>query len=322
VTVSASPQTNAGTYATATVAGTGNYTGTLANLSWTIHPQAITAAAIAPLGYNGSAQAPTTVSSVTPAGATVTVSASAQTNAGTYTATVTGTGNYTGTLSNVSWSIIQATTQAVTSLDGNVTFGQPFTPSISGYFGTGANQWTVSGQFGFTALGPWTAPAADSYSFQVRNVGDTNYAASTSGTYTLTVAPASPSGTFAARTLTLASGATRYFVTASDLNAGFANPTSGSGAPPTGALSYTIASGSPDGTVGAAVTAGTALPPGTYHIRANYPGDANYTSASVTATWLVVLPSSVADQLGLDHPDSPGQADSGNATGLKVNQPQ
>ncbi|HEY9156248.1 MAG TPA: hypothetical protein VIM69_14035, partial [Opitutaceae bacterium] len=69
----------------------------------------ITAATINSLTYNGSAQSPTSVSSVSPAGATVTVTAAAQTNANTYyTATVTGTGSYIGTLTNVAWTINKA----------------------------------------------------------------------------------------------------------------------------------------------------------------------------------------------------------------------
>jgi hypothetical protein len=297
-----------------------NYTGTI-SVPWTIQRREITAATIASLGYNASPQAPTSVNSVSPGGATVTVSAAAQTNVGNYTATVEGSGNYTASLS-VPWSIIQATTQAVTSLAGRVTFGQSFTPSISGYFGTGANQWTVTGQFGFTAVGAWTAPAADSYSFQVRNVGDTNYASSTSGAYVLTIDQATPAGAFASRALPVVSGATGYFVTAVDLNASFAHPTNGSVAAPTGTVTYRIATGSPGGTPGAAVASGTALPLGTYLIQANYPGDTNYTSASVTATWQVVLPGSIADQLDLENPDQAAQPDAGNATGLKINQPQ
>ena len=91
---------NAGTYAglaTATVtngsaptARTGSYAISYAG-TYAISRAAITAATLPSFTYTGSAQAPTTVSGVTPAGATVTVSASAQTNAGTYaTATVTG----------------------------------------------------------------------------------------------------------------------------------------------------------------------------------------------------------------------------------------
>ena len=113
------PNANAGTYALTEVTivntaaptnRTANYALTYAG-NYSITRRSITAATIAPLTYNGAAQFPAAVSSVTPAGATVTVSSTAaQTNAAIYsTGTVTGTGNYQATLSGLSWTIAPAT---------------------------------------------------------------------------------------------------------------------------------------------------------------------------------------------------------------------
>jgi Alpha/beta hydrolase of unknown function (DUF900) len=166
VSVSAPAQTNANTYNTATISGTGNYSGTLNNVPWTINPVAVTAATISQLTYNGSAQSPSAVASVTPVGATVNVSAPAQTNAGTYiTATVTGSGNYTGTLSNQAWTINRAT---------------PATPTIS----ASANPAIYGGSVIMTPANGTT----NLYAWQVNGTTVSTYNGSswsaTSGSYT------------------------------------------------------------------------------------------------------------------------------------------
>lgn len=96
----------------------------------------------------------------------------------------------------------------------------------------------------------------------------------------VTVIHATPTATFASRTLNT-SGAS-YTVLAGDLNAAFANPFSGAVAAPTGTVTYSIVG------AGAAVTAGTVLPTGqAYTVRASYPGNANYNAATIDAVWTV-----------------------------------
>lgn len=244
---------NAGTYtggvvvtnATAPTTRTASYTITVMG-SYTIMRTPVTAATIAALTYTGSPQAPVSAASTTPGGATVTVSAPVQTDAGTYaTATVTGTGNYTGTLTSVAWTINRAV----------------------------------------------------------------------------------PSGTFATRRLGT-QNPTDYTVQAGDLNASFSGP---SGAPaPAGTPTYSIATGSPTGTSGAAVAAGTVLPVGTYWIRASYAQDANYAASSVDATWTVTLdadedgvPGYIEVQIGTDpNVPNPAETSPSNPTGLKLQRPK
>jgi len=104
---------------------------------------------------------------------------------------------------------------------------------------------------------------------------------------TITVNKATPSGVFAARNFS--PGSSSYTVQATDLNAVFSNPHSGTVASPTGTITYSI--------VGPAtnVTSGTLLPPGTYLLRASYPGDSNYNAASKDAIWTVNVPSGATD---------------------------
>ena len=103
---------------------------------------------------------------------------------------------------------------------------------------------------------------------------------------TLIVAKATPVGTFADRNF---SGT--HTLTAGDLNAAFANPYSGSVAAPTGPATYRVvnASGPLASPTSGAITVGTVLRAGSYVIRAEYPGDANYTSAIKDASFTVSL---------------------------------
>lgn len=97
----------------------------------------------------------------------------------------------------------------------------------------------------------------------------------------LTVNKATPTGTFANRTLT--PGGPTYTVQSSDLNAVFSNPHSGAVAAPTGSVTYTLVSGG-----SGSVTSGTLLAAGNaYTVRASYAGDSNYNSTSVDAVWTV-----------------------------------
>ena len=175
----------------------------------------ITAATIASnLNYNGSAQYPNSVSSVTPTGATVTVSATgSQTNAGTYnTGTVTGTGNYSGTLSNLSWTInkINPATPTVSASPNPVTCGSPTTVT-PGNGTTNQYAWIINGTTVSTYNGSSWSPGSGTYSggswttsglnlvvtpssvtnFTVnfRDTGNVNYNPATSSTLTVTVNP-------------------------------------------------------------------------------------------------------------------------------------
>lgn len=172
----------------------------------------ITAATIASISYNGTAQMPSAVSSVTPSGATVTVSASAsQTNAGTYnTGIVSGTGSYSGTLTGLPWTItkISAGTPTVSASANPVTSGNPVTIT-PGNGTTGLYAWLINGVTvatfngsswsagsGSYAGGTWyisglnlilTPSSATNFTVNFQDTGNGNYNAATSNTLTVTV---------------------------------------------------------------------------------------------------------------------------------------
>ncbi|WP_415907023.1 beta strand repeat-containing protein [Oleiharenicola sp. Vm1] len=104
------------------------------------------------------------------------------------------------------------------------------------------------------------------------------------GYASVTVTKATPSATFAGKAYSSSRS-----LTAADLNASFANPYSSSVATPTGAVSYTIVAAAGTGAApsSGAVGVGTVLYPGSYTVRATYPGDGNYNSTSVDATFTV-----------------------------------
>lgn len=142
----------------------------------------------------------------------------------------------------------------------------------------------------------------------------------------LVVNKATPTGTFASRTI--APTTTTYSVIAADLNAAFANPYSTQVAIPTGTVTYAIVG------PGTAVTAGTTLTTGnTYTIRASYPGDSNYNAATIDATWTIStanldsdgdgLSDQLEGQLGTNsHGSSSNGSDTGNSAALKIHKPQ
>jgi hypothetical protein len=76
---------------------------------------------------------------------------------------------------------------------------------------------------------------------------------------------------------------TTHIVTAADLSAAFANPYTSSIAQPTGAVTYSIVAGG-----SGPVIAGTKLYPGTYTIRASYPGDTNYNPLTANIVWTII----------------------------------
>ena len=103
------------------------------------------------------------------------------------------------------------------------------------------------------------------------------------------IVKATPAGAFSAATKIPQSGAT-YTVAGGDLNATFANPysTQPQVVAPTGAITYSIAPGSPNGTSGSAVGVGTTLTAGlTYTIRASIAPDGNYNAGFIDSNWTV-----------------------------------
>jgi hypothetical protein len=148
--------------------------------------------------------------------------------------------------------------------------------SDSGGSPTGAYSSTKT----FT-LTPWKAG-----SFTFLNYGQDNYGTVPNWNQTTVVAnQPTPNGTFANRTLYTTAAV--YSVLAADLNAAFANPYSGSVAPPTGGIAYLIIAIN-GGATSQTLTPGTSLNLGsTYTLRASYPGDSNYVATAATATWII-----------------------------------
>ena len=275
------------------------------------------------LHYTGSTLTPTIVPS--PAGATTytVTGTSSATAIGSYTMTVQATGSYTGT-SVLNWSIASGTqTISFTNPGTPKTYGDVLTLTASATSGLPVSfrMDSGTGTFSGAQLNILTLTSAGSSTVTAYQNGNINYASAASVSYPITVSKATPVGTFSARTLSPANGASGYIVTATDLNATFAHPSNGSVTAPTGTISYTIGTGSPNGTVGSTVVAGTILTLGTYYIQANYPGDSNYNTASKLATWTIDVAASIASQLHLTHPSTPPQNDSANSTALSVHKP-
>lgn len=145
------------------------------------------------------------------------------------------------------------------------------------------------------------------------------------------IVKATPTGAFAATNLSAGIGQ-NALVKEGNLSATFANPYSGLVTAPTGQATYAIAPGSLTGTPGTPLNPGTLLPGGTYVIRATYPGDANYNSAYVDATWTVTVltdsdgdstPNIVETQLGTN-PSAAATKEQSTfpQTQLKVHRPQ
>ena len=120
------------------------------------------------------------------------------------------------------------------------------------------------------------AGAARTYTFH-SNGNDGSLWSTNGPTTTLTVNKTTPGlSSFPSRAYS--SGLPNYVWTAADMNAVFANPYSGAVAAPTGTVSYSVVGS------GAVLTAGSALAPGSYVVRAAYPGDTNYNATSATMT--------------------------------------
>ena len=210
----------------------------------------ITAVSFNNLTYNGSSQT-TTVSSVTPAGATYSVSGVTQTNAGSYTGTVTGTGSYSGS-ATASWTMNKATA-AVPSISPpsqTITAGGNATITASGG-STGSFQWTGAGS-GTGSSDTINFPTAGSYNVYVFDPGNANYNASgLSAASVVTVNPATtPLSSVTFQSLTYNGGSQTTSVTG--VSPGGATYTNGGGtwtATNVGTYSATIAgTGSYSGT--------------------------------------------------------------------------
>lgn len=271
--------------------------------------------------YNGSAQGPTVVA--TPNGASFTPGGTlSAVNVGAYTATATASGNYSGSNSGLNWSIAASGQTITFNNPGTQTYGTTLSlgaTASSGLpvsFTVASGPATVTGNTAtFTGVGTVTITASQA--------GNSNYAAAAPVSPSFSVLKADPAKSLAGRTLYTGTGSSVYFIVSSDLNASFTNAGNGTVAQPTGTIAYTIATGSPSGTPGTAITTSSQLALGTYYIQATYPGDANYNAASITATWVVKVPASLAAQLGLGSQSNVEQNDANNTqTGLKVNRPQ
>lgn len=251
------------------------------------------------------------------------------------TLTFTGTGTVSVTAKqagNTSWNAAADVPQSfqVVSSSQTITFPTiptkvfgdlPFTISATASSGLAVTFSIVSGP-ATIAGSTVTITGANTVSVKATQVGNAQYASANS-IQSFNVDKATPVCAFASRTLTLAAGYPTYILTSSDLNAVWSHPTNGSVGQPTGSVTYLIVTGSPSGTVGSTPAVGTALPLGVYWLQSVYHASANYNAAnSATAIFTVRLPASIGSQLHLFNPSSPGQSDTSNTTGLKVNRPQ
>ncbi|HXB02268.1 MAG TPA: RHS repeat-associated core domain-containing protein [Opitutaceae bacterium] len=128
---------------------------------------------------------------------------------------------------------------------------------------------TLGNNFGTWQVRAWAANNVPFTSLNTTNIVSINYTKATPVV-----------SNWASQTFTF-SGNT-YTVPAANLGAVFSNPYNSSVTQPTGTVTYTVF---PD--TSNSVTAGTKLLPGTYTIRAYYPGDANYNATTADATWTI-----------------------------------
>ncbi len=186
-----------------------------------------------------------------------------------------------------------------------------FTGNLSGNVASGSYS-NIGGTYRPSVTGTMTVHTNghDGINWASENGASTIYAY-------VTVNKATPTGSFSgggARTPPVGSSA--YSIVAADLNAGFSNPYSGSVSAPTGTVTYAIAPGSPAGTPGSAVSAGTALPGGySYTIRATYSGDGNYNSATVDSTFTINKATQNTVTITSSNSSSYGNAYTATATG-------
>ena len=260
----------------------------------------ITGITLTNLTFNGAAQTPSGVSSVTPAGATVSISAPAQVNAGTYnTATVTGTGSYLGTLVNVPWTINPASAFMPTvSPSANPTaFGGSVTMT-PGNGTTGLYAWLINGTAvsyyngsgwspasGSYADGTWstsgvnlilTPSSATNFTVNFQDTGNANYNSATSATLSETVNQAAQTVTLSPASQSVTTGTSVTF-TPSGGASGIYNWGGSSGVSGTGATK--------------SVTFGTT---GSYTVTVQDAGNSNYSPSNVASDTISVVDAPVA----------------------------
>ncbi len=157
-----------------------------------------------------------------------------------------------------------------------------YAPNSAGWFNLnlGANGYNASG---YSSTRGFDFRPTKAATFAIHNVVADPYQWISVGASIiyLTVNKATPTGTFANRTL--APGGPTYTVQSADLNATFSHPFSGAVVGPTGSVTYSLVAGG-----SGSVTTGTQLAAGsTYTVRASYAGDANYHPTFVDAVWTI-----------------------------------
>ncbi|MBO9606155.1 MAG: S-layer homology domain-containing protein [Paenibacillaceae bacterium] len=162
-------QTDAGTSYTATITGTGNYTGTTSG-TFAINPKDISGATVTQNGtltYNGflqSAAFTVTDGAALTANTDYTLSNHQQTNAGaSYAATITGTGNYTGTASGtyaIAKAVITITADNKAAITGNAAPSYTYTVTGLAAGETLATVPTLSSTPDMTAVGTYPITAS------------------------------------------------------------------------------------------------------------------------------------------------------------------
>jgi hypothetical protein len=163
----------------------------------------------------------------------------------------------------------QTATYQTTASNAPTSFGFAWTVAASGPASFVGGLLTVTpsaaGVFGFT-------------------VSATNTGGTGSLTVTFTVSKTTPTITFASQTFP-----TTVTLSSTQLNATTGNPYSGSVAAPSGSISYSIvsASGGNASPTSGSISAGSILYPGTYTVRATYPGDSNYNATTKDVTFTV-----------------------------------
>lgn len=169
--------------------------------------------------YNGAAQGPTVIPN--PANATFTTGGTlSATNVGTYIGTATATGNFSGSNSNLTWSITKGSQATpVINSPASTPLGSSYTATANAGFG--AITWalgtgsTATGAAINATTGVVTFTSTGTVVFKATFAGDANHTAATSADFTLTISAANlywdGSGTPNATTgITAFNGATNW----------------------------------------------------------------------------------------------------------------
>ncbi len=218
-------------------------------------------------------------SSAVPAGTVITPGYLLPPGAYTVQASYPGDTKYIATTANVIWTVM-ATPVISWTAPAPIAYG-----TALGSAQLNATT-SVPGTFAYTpAAGTILATGSHTLSVTFTPTDTTDYN-SASASVSLTVTQAAPVVTnWTNQTFTVSSNA--YTVVAGNLGAVFANANNNSSlARPTGTVTYSIVAGGS----GAVVANTTMLQPGTYTIRASYPGDGNYNAATADATWVIDSP--------------------------------